>query len=348
MPSVHVHCSFQFIAVFNQRFTELPRRWQTVHYSSLLLATLTVCCMLSVAAFHRIAEPHKFTLEFVRRGGWTVSIGLLFLATAMCLDIGVVTQLIYGSTAGAIAAAASCWSIFILAWFAYPIGHRIHYYGLTNLHHNYGGNAHAGTGCGSASGTGSVNGSGSGSGGLGATQHGSGGALSDTAPGMERHGSPGQADDDADDYADGREAGNSGGTGSPAPAPATAPMASRSLTGQQQVRTQRVPQTRPSVAAAPAAPVTVVNSGHLLSAPAAGSVHLPGPIFTAGSVPAAREQSQASRPTGTGSYGSPSLGLPLDSESKSVPQAPPAQMAWSTAPAPASAMPPAPHPAAAL
>lgn len=156
LSAVALKCSFQFIAVFNQRFPDLPRGWQTVHFVALLLATLTVCCMLTVAAFHRIAEPHKFTTQFVSRGGWTVSAGLLFLATAICLDIGVVTQLIYGSTAGAIAAAASTWTIFILAWFAYPIGHRIHYYGLANLHHNFG-----------ASGSGSSRSSGYGSGGGG-------------------------------------------------------------------------------------------------------------------------------------------------------------------------------------
>jgi hypothetical protein len=130
MPGVQALIGFLFIAVFNQRFTELPKPFQTLHIVALLLVALAAMCMLSVAAFHRVAEPHKFTREFVERGGGMVAAGLLLLATSVALDFVVVGRLVYGTTAAGIALGAPVFAAYMFFWFAYPVGHRLRHYGL--------------------------------------------------------------------------------------------------------------------------------------------------------------------------------------------------------------------------
>lgn len=130
MPGVQALIGFLFIAVFNQRFTELPKGFQTLHIVALLLVALAAMCMLSVAAFHRVAEPHKFTREFVERGGAMVAAGLLLLATSVALDFVVVGRLVYGTTGAGIALGAPVFAAYMFFWFAYPIGHRLRHYGL--------------------------------------------------------------------------------------------------------------------------------------------------------------------------------------------------------------------------
>lgn len=82
MPGLQALFAFQLIAVFNQRFALLTSAFQTVHVVSLLLTALAAMCTLSVAAFHRIAEPHKITVQFVNRGGALVTMGMVSSAAA--------------------------------------------------------------------------------------------------------------------------------------------------------------------------------------------------------------------------------------------------------------------------
>jgi hypothetical protein len=128
MPGLQALFAFQLIAVFNQRFSLLLPAFQTLHVVSLLLTAIAAMFTLSVAAFHRIAEPHKITLAFVNRGGVLVTLGMVCLSVAISLDIMVVGSLVY-SAAAALALGLPVLCLYMLLWVAYPVGHRMRHHG---------------------------------------------------------------------------------------------------------------------------------------------------------------------------------------------------------------------------
>ena len=59
LPGIQALFGFQMIAVFNQRFRELPGSLQIVHLAATGLVALAAGLVMTPAAYHRTAEPFK-------------------------------------------------------------------------------------------------------------------------------------------------------------------------------------------------------------------------------------------------------------------------------------------------
>src|SRR5215203_2442827 len=80
LPGVQALFGFQLVAVFNQRFTDLPFGNQLLHLAAVAISAALV---MTPAAFHREVEPHSVSERML-----DVSTRLL-LASMVCLALGI-------------------------------------------------------------------------------------------------------------------------------------------------------------------------------------------------------------------------------------------------------------------
>jgi hypothetical protein len=117
LPGAQALLGFQFMAFFTAGFVELPRTSRVVHFSGLVLVSLTGILLIAPAAFHRLAEQGQPTARFYRYASGMVQASLVPLALGMGADVYVVVAKVSGSTVdGTIAAAALLLAVFGLWW----------------------------------------------------------------------------------------------------------------------------------------------------------------------------------------------------------------------------------------
>jgi hypothetical protein len=123
LPGVQVLFAFLLTVPFTQRFTSLTETQEKIYYATLLLTTASAVMLIAPSAHHRInfRQQQKEYILFLANK-LTIA-GLGFLALAMSGVIFLITDVLYGSTATAIATAASLLA-FALVWYAIPIWRR--------------------------------------------------------------------------------------------------------------------------------------------------------------------------------------------------------------------------------
>jgi Family of unknown function (DUF6328) len=120
LPGIQALFGFQLIAVFNQRFTELPRSDQVIHLVSLLLVALAVAIIMAPAAYHRQAERGLISAHFIRLASRLVTLAMVPLMLGICLDLYVVSNLILLSRRASVAIVGSLFCVFLGLWFIFP------------------------------------------------------------------------------------------------------------------------------------------------------------------------------------------------------------------------------------
>ncbi|MFL6660260.1 MAG: DUF6328 family protein [Massilia sp.] len=124
LPGIQALIGFQTIAVFNQRFTELPGYAVAVHLAALALLAISAALAMTPAALNRLTHPHGFTRRDVARSSMFLTWGMLALMLAFALDGFVV---LYTATEiGWLAVAGGCATLlgFAVLWFVFPLGAR--------------------------------------------------------------------------------------------------------------------------------------------------------------------------------------------------------------------------------
>jgi len=124
LPGIQALFGFQTIAVFNQRFEDLPTTAKDCHLLALGLVVLAMGMVMAPAAYHRIAEPGRVSRRAVRLSSQLICWGLAPLAAGIALDIYVVFWLGTGSAAASIGSAVTVLVLLLGLWFAFPLAAR--------------------------------------------------------------------------------------------------------------------------------------------------------------------------------------------------------------------------------
>src|SRR5689334_15144538 len=66
LPGIQAIFGFQLIAVFNNRFDSLSSGQQYLHFTAVVMIAVSVCLIMTPAAWHRHAEEKAMTEKFLR------------------------------------------------------------------------------------------------------------------------------------------------------------------------------------------------------------------------------------------------------------------------------------------
>ena len=124
LPGVQVLFAFLLTVPFTQRFATLTESQEKVYYTTLLLTTAAAVLLIAPSAHHRINFRQQDKQYIVFLANRLTIVGLAFLALAMTGVVFLITDLLYGSTATAVAAGTTGLA-FALLWYVVPIVRRV-------------------------------------------------------------------------------------------------------------------------------------------------------------------------------------------------------------------------------
>jgi hypothetical protein len=124
LPGVQVLFAFLLTVPFTQRFTTLTSTQEKVYYATLLLTTASTVLLIAPSAHHRINFRRQDKAYIVFLANRMTIVGLALLALAMSGVVFLITDVLYGSTATAIATAGALVA-FATLWYAIPIWRRL-------------------------------------------------------------------------------------------------------------------------------------------------------------------------------------------------------------------------------
>jgi hypothetical protein len=120
LPGVQALFGFQLIAVFNQRFQQIPFVDQELHLAALAMVALSAGLVMTPAAFHREVEPHEVSERFLRISTSVLLASMLLLAIGISTDFFIVAAMIIQSRIGSGVLAALLFTALSLLWFVFP------------------------------------------------------------------------------------------------------------------------------------------------------------------------------------------------------------------------------------
>ena len=120
VPGIQALFGFQLIAVFNQRFPQLPSHLQLLHFSALLLLATAIGLIMAPAAYHRIVEQSGVSKFFVRYSSSMIAASMLPLLLAISFDVYVLGHLVLENDQASFWVAASVGALLASLWFILP------------------------------------------------------------------------------------------------------------------------------------------------------------------------------------------------------------------------------------
>ena len=124
LPGVQVLFAFLLTMPFTQRFTTLTETQKEVYYVALLTTAASAVLLIAPSAHHRINFRQQEKAYIVFLANKLAIAGLAFLAIAMSCVVWLITDLLYGTTATAVATSATALTFAVL-WYVVPIVRRL-------------------------------------------------------------------------------------------------------------------------------------------------------------------------------------------------------------------------------
>jgi hypothetical protein len=124
LPGVQVLFAFLLTVPFTQRFASLTATQEKVYYATLLCTTASAILLIAPSAHHRINFRQQDKHHIVFLANKLTIVGLGFLALAMTGVVFLITDVLYRSTATAIATGGTLLAFAVL-WYALPIARRL-------------------------------------------------------------------------------------------------------------------------------------------------------------------------------------------------------------------------------
>lgn len=121
IPGIQALFGFQTMAVFNNRFAELPDIGRDLYLGALALLVLAMALMMAPAAYHRLAERGQISRQMIDLGSNLLTVALVPLIFAFALDVTVVVLAALDDGKAGIAAGAATVLVLAGAWFAFPL-----------------------------------------------------------------------------------------------------------------------------------------------------------------------------------------------------------------------------------
>jgi len=119
LPGIQAIFGFQLIAVFNNGFKHLSMSYQQFHFVAVIMIAISVCLIMTPAAWHRHVEEVVMTKKFLRLSSRLIKYAMFFLSIGMCIDIFIIGEVIFNNVLPAIAAII-LFCIFMFGWFIFP------------------------------------------------------------------------------------------------------------------------------------------------------------------------------------------------------------------------------------
>ncbi|MGH2979657.1 MAG: DUF6328 family protein [Solirubrobacterales bacterium] len=124
LPGVQVLFAFLLTVPFTQRFTTITATQEKVYYATLLCTTASSVLLIAPSAQHRINFRQVDKAHIVFLANKLTIAGLTFLALAMSGVVFLITDVLYSSTATALATGGAVIAFAVL-WYAVPIWRRL-------------------------------------------------------------------------------------------------------------------------------------------------------------------------------------------------------------------------------
>ena len=125
LPGIQALFGFQLIAVFNSRFQDLLVVEQYLHVVALVLVALSAACIMTPAAYHRIAERGNVSRHFVDLASGFLAGAMLPLMLGISIELFLVSRLVTKNVVGSVGVAAILFLIFLVLWFIFPWKDRV-------------------------------------------------------------------------------------------------------------------------------------------------------------------------------------------------------------------------------
>jgi cation transport ATPase len=120
LPGIQALFGFQLIAVFNQRFPQIPASQQLLHYCALLLVGAAIGLIMAPAAYHRIAEQHSVSRFFIQLASLMIAISMLPLLTAISFEIYILGHLVLDNDQASFWIAIAMAAFLAMLWYGFP------------------------------------------------------------------------------------------------------------------------------------------------------------------------------------------------------------------------------------
>ena len=124
MPGTQVLLAFLLILPFQQRFKELDGGQVAVYYAALICAAIAIVLLIAPTAAHRIRWRQHDKEALLRFSTATGIVATVFLALGMTASVYLITDVLYGEPATAVAA-AGLGATFAWFWFGLPLMRRL-------------------------------------------------------------------------------------------------------------------------------------------------------------------------------------------------------------------------------
>jgi hypothetical protein len=124
LPGVQVLFAFLLTIPFTQRFPKLSTTDRYVYFAGFLCAALATATLIAPSAYHRIRWRERDKEQLLTISNRLAIVGLGLLAIAMTCVLYVVTDLIFGTTAGIVIAVIGALTFGGL-WYALPLSRKL-------------------------------------------------------------------------------------------------------------------------------------------------------------------------------------------------------------------------------
>ncbi len=124
LPGVQALFGFQTIAVFNDRFAEMPQFAVTCHLVSLGMVILAVALVMTPAIYYRVVGPAYVSRRMISRSTRVLRSALWPLAGGLALDMFTVIYVATSNLQASIGGALATFLFLSGLWFAFPWNER--------------------------------------------------------------------------------------------------------------------------------------------------------------------------------------------------------------------------------
>ena len=121
LPGIQAVFGFQLIAVFNDRFAQLPEVLRIAHFASLSLVVVAVALIMTPAAYDRLAEPDVVTRRFLANTATLLTTAMGVFGCAIASEMFVVAAMVTQSITLGVAASLVALALFGTLWFVFPL-----------------------------------------------------------------------------------------------------------------------------------------------------------------------------------------------------------------------------------
>lgn len=124
IPGVQALFGFQTMAVFNNRFEDLPTSGVVAYLTGLALLAVAIALLMAPAACHRMSERGQVSRSLIDLSSRLITWGMLPLMLGLSLDIFVVVLATMDDMRMAVIGGIAALLVFSAFWFALPAVRR--------------------------------------------------------------------------------------------------------------------------------------------------------------------------------------------------------------------------------